>query len=79
VGPRTVLVKVKVKVKVKVNLSLCFFPTGHHAMKALMEVSGQLHAPVALPPGEKTPGTHWIEGWVGPRGGLDAVVLSIIV
>jgi hypothetical protein len=23
-------------------------------------------------PGEKTPGTHWIAGWVGPRAGLDA-------
>jgi hypothetical protein len=37
-------------------------------------VSGQLHVPVALarwrgPP----PGTHWVEGWVGLRVGLDAV------
>jgi hypothetical protein len=24
-------------------------------------------------PGEIGPGTHRIEGWVGPRGGLDAV------
>jgi hypothetical protein len=23
-------------------------------------------------PGERTPGTHWIGGWVGPRAGLDA-------
>jgi hypothetical protein len=23
--------------------------------------------------GEGTPGTHWIEGWVGPRACLDAV------
>jgi hypothetical protein len=23
-------------------------------------------------PGERTPDTHWIEGWVGPRAGLDA-------
>jgi hypothetical protein len=23
-------------------------------------------------PGERTPGTHWIRGWVGPRAGLDA-------
>jgi hypothetical protein len=37
-----------------------------------MEVSGQLHAPAALPPGEE--GTHWIGGWVGPRAVLDAVV-----
>jgi hypothetical protein len=38
-----------------------------------MEVSGQLHASAALPPGKAT-GTHWIGGWVGPRAGLDAVV-----
>jgi hypothetical protein len=38
-----------------------------------MEVSGQLHAPAALPP-EKAPGTHWIGGWVGPRAVLEAVV-----
>ena len=35
-----------------------------------MEVGGQRHAPAALPPG-KTPGTHWIRGWVGPRAGVD--------
>jgi hypothetical protein len=23
-------------------------------------------------PGERTPGTHWTGGWVGPRAGLDA-------
>jgi hypothetical protein len=39
-----------------------------------MEVSGQLHAPAALPPGERVSGTHWIGGWVGPRAVLDAVV-----
>jgi hypothetical protein len=32
------------------------------------EVSGQLHAPSALPPG-----THWIGDWVDPRAGLDDV------
>jgi hypothetical protein len=31
-----------------------------------MEVSDQLHAPAALPPG--------VGRWVGPRAGLDAVV-----
>jgi len=41
-----------------------------------MEVSGQLHAPAALPPKERAPGTHWIGGWVGPRAGLDAVAKS---
>jgi hypothetical protein len=42
-----------------------------------MDVSGKLHAPVALPPG-KGPGTCSVEGWVGPRFGLDAVVKSKI-
>jgi hypothetical protein len=36
-----------------------------------MGVSGQRHAPAALYPREKTPGTHWIGGWVGPRAGLN--------
>ena len=30
-----------------------------------MELSGQLHALVTVPP-EKNPGTHGIGGWVGP-------------
>jgi hypothetical protein len=36
-------------------------------------MSGQLHAPAALPPWERTPGIHSIGGWVGPRAGLDEV------
>jgi hypothetical protein len=29
-----------------------------------MGVSGQRHAPAAIPPRERTPGTHWTEaGW----------------
>jgi hypothetical protein len=36
-----------------------------------MGVSGQHHVPAALYPEERTPGTHWIGGWVGPRAGLD--------
>jgi hypothetical protein len=36
-----------------------------------MGVSGQRHAPAALYPRERTPGTHWTGGWVGPRAGLD--------
>jgi hypothetical protein len=39
-----------------------------------MEVIGQLHAPAALSPRERAPGTHWIGGWVGPGAVLDAVV-----
>jgi hypothetical protein len=38
-----------------------------------MEVSGQFHAPAALPPGERVPDTHWIGSWVDPRVSLDAV------
>jgi hypothetical protein len=38
-----------------------------------MEVSGQLHVSASLPQG-KSPGTHWIGGWVSPRAVLDAVV-----
>jgi len=35
-------------------------------------MSGKLHLPAALFPG-KDPDTHWIEDWLGPRAGLDAV------
>jgi hypothetical protein len=38
-----------------------------------MEVSGYLHAPVALPSGEKVPDNYWIGGWVGPRSNIDVV------
>jgi hypothetical protein len=27
-----------------------------------------------LYPGERVPGTHWVEGWVGPRAGLDGML-----
>jgi hypothetical protein len=33
-------------------------------------VSGQLHAPAALPPEERASGTHCIRGWVDRRAGL---------
>jgi hypothetical protein len=36
-----------------------------------MGVSDQRHAPAALCPGERNPGTHCTGGWVGPRAGLD--------
>jgi hypothetical protein len=38
-----------------------------------MEVSGQLHAATALPPGKYPPGTQWIGGWLGHRVGLNAM------
>jgi hypothetical protein len=37
-----------------------------------MEVSSELHALAALPPG-KNHGTHRIGGWIGPRAGLDTL------
>ena len=37
-----------------------------------MGVSGQLHAPAALPQGKK-PGTHITGDWVGFRAGLGSV------
>ena len=36
----------------------------------ILEVSGQQHAPAALPPEKKNPGPRR-RGWVGPRAGLD--------
>jgi hypothetical protein len=39
-----------------------------------MEVSGQLQAPAALPPGKEHLVPHWIGGWVDPRAVLDTVV-----
>jgi hypothetical protein len=38
-----------------------------------MEVSGQFHIPGRFTPAERTPITHWIEGWVGLKAGLDSV------
>jgi hypothetical protein len=71
----------------KVKLALCL--TKYHAIKTYgeMEVSlrvflsSALHA--ASRPGrlileEPAPGTHWIEGWVDPRAGLDEVAKSKI-
>jgi hypothetical protein len=30
-------------------------------------------------PGRFTPGTHWIEGWLGPRAGLDTMEKRLIL
>jgi len=77
------------KVKVKITLSVCFFLTEHHALKAYCGVEVQLHAfltsaqdrgewsairPDRFTSGERAPGACWIGGWVGPRAGLDTVV-----
>jgi hypothetical protein len=45
----------------------------HIFLTSALVRSGQLHAPAALHPGKRAPGTHWTGGWVGPRAGLDAV------
>jgi hypothetical protein len=58
----------------------------HHAMRTYRGVEeeltrmlnlgarwrSQIHAPVALPPGERAPSTHWIREWVAHRAGLDS-------
>jgi len=31
-------------------------------------VCGQPHTPATLTTGERPPGTHWVGGWVAPRG-----------
>jgi hypothetical protein len=38
-----------------------------------MEVSGQHHAPAALPPGQRRRGTQWSGGWMSPKVGLDVL------
>jgi len=38
-----------------------------------MEMSGQFHVPATLPPMERAPDNHWIDGGVDPRAGLDMV------
>jgi hypothetical protein len=42
----------------------------HSRSRHYMETRGQFHGETALPPGERVPGTHFTEGWVGPRTGL---------
>lgn len=40
-----------------------------------MNICDQLQATATLfpPPSEISPGTRWVEGWLGPRGGLAAM------
>jgi hypothetical protein len=44
-----------------------------------MGVTSQRHAPAALYPRGKDPGTHWTGGWVDPRAGLDTEVRGKIL
>jgi hypothetical protein len=44
----------------------------HAFLTSALEVSGQRHAPAALPRKEGL-STHWIGGWVGLIAGLDVV------
>jgi hypothetical protein len=38
---------------------------------ALIRGEWSVSRPSRFTPGERAPGTHWIEGWVDPRVGLD--------
>jgi hypothetical protein len=42
-------------------------------ISALVGVKWFASRPDLFTPRERTPGTHWIVGWVGPRNGLDNV------
>ena len=71
-------IKVKVKVTLVQGLRLCIGRTSRKGNRgialmttALEGVRGQLHAPAALYPRERTD-THCTGGWVGPRAGLDS-------
>jgi hypothetical protein len=48
-----------------------------HLHQTIVVASRPASRPVRFTPREKTPGIHWIGGWVGPRAGLDAVVRKI--
>jgi hypothetical protein len=64
-------------------LTLSIYLSIYYAMKVYRGVDLEIHiflAPAligsewsASRPGRFTPGTHWIEGWMGPRAGLDDV------
>jgi hypothetical protein len=80
---------IDLEIKVKVKLSLCFFLTEHHDIKAYWgwryssnhsltsAIGGGEWSASRLSrfiPRERAPGTHWIGGLVGSRAVLDAVV-----
>jgi hypothetical protein len=47
--------------------------TAHSLTSALDGGEWSASYPGSYTPGERTPGTHWTGGWVGPRAGLDTV------
>jgi hypothetical protein len=77
--------------KVKVKLSLCFnwaphhegvlgevkYSSTHSLTSALDGGEWSASRPGRFTPKERAPGTHWIGGWAGPTGVLDAVVKRI--
>jgi hypothetical protein len=54
----------------KSSLTLLFIP-GRGTRWGGGVVSGQRHAQAPFYPGGRTPGTHWVGGWVDPKAGLD--------
>jgi hypothetical protein len=44
-----------------------------------MVVSGQLHAPVHFAPGDRIPGVHWIDDWMGLRADVDVGEKSVLL
>jgi hypothetical protein len=48
-------------------------------LTSALDGSGKRHAPAALCPEERTPGTHCTGGWVGLRAGLDTEVTGNIL
>jgi hypothetical protein len=51
----------------------------HSRTRHSMGMSGLRHAPAALYPRVKDPGTHCTGGWVGPRAGLDTEARGKII
>jgi hypothetical protein len=57
-----------------VSLKIYFILNEHHAIKAYWGSGSIPPGPGRFNPRERTPGSHCIGGWVGPRAGLDTVV-----